>query len=463
MAESRIIDLTEKQSLESGDYFVVDNETGGTKKISGNDAFSDYSKKDDVPNKFKFDFSDFCNNMDVDYEFDATTDANYTIIRIYKDRLDGNKQFPFVYAPTGGNSATKSTYDIAVEDGWFLSINAGIFNTSTGAADGVLVQNGVALKNSPSSTHSQCKPLVIDEDGNLSEATYDADAATLIANGAVSVVCGFMAIIKNYEAVPSSEWPDVSHFTQNAQRQIIGQFENGDYAIITSEGRNYAHSDGWTIAEAQQICIKHGLKFAYNLDGGGSTETMLGFKHFNQIYEGTTGRKVSDFIVFNGKNTFGVPEYMEEVKTRILIKYSVLYLSSSSQGFPINEPFIKRTGDRCCMLSATSNNASIDKYSNDNPPVLIAQDYACLIAIPQDANAVEVTTPGYKNAIQFYDDELHRSYDSGWLNIGTNTVKFTPGTETYKYMYALVKKSDDTPFPEDVDTSDWTLKFNRVF
>lgn len=249
-------------------------------------------------------FDKFCNNIDIDYEYDSVTNANYTIIRIYKERLDGTKQYPFVYAPNGADACEKSTYEISHEDGWLLAINSGIFNTKTHKADGMLIQNSIVLNNAPTETHPQCRPLTIDSNGDLSEVAYDADANELVNSGVVSAVCGFMAIVKDYKAVSSSNWNSVAHYTQNAQRQIIGQFGNGDYAIITCEGRNTDNSDGWTIEEAQNICIKHGLKFAYNLDGGGSTETMLGQKHFNHIYENSTGRKVPTFIVFNGKNTF---------------------------------------------------------------------------------------------------------------------------------------------------------------
>lgn len=251
-------------------------------------------------------FRNFCDNIDVDYEYDSTSDANYTVIRIYKNKLDGTKQYPFVYAPNGINPCQKTSLEIANEDSYFLVANAGIFNTTTHVADGQLVENGIVLQNSSSATHSECRPLVIDENGDMSEALYNADANTLVANGAVSVVTGFMAIIKDFEKVPQSEWNSVSHYTQNAQRQIIGQFGNGDYAIITCEGRGEENSDGWTIAEAQDICVKLGLRFAYNLDGGGSTETCIGKKMFNHVYEGTSGRKVPTFIVFNGKNTFDV-------------------------------------------------------------------------------------------------------------------------------------------------------------
>lgn len=242
----------------------------------------------------------FLDNTDVDYAYDETTGAYYTVIRIYKQKLDGGFQYPFVYAPNGADAGDKSTYDMTATDGWLLAINSGIFDMSTNKPDGIVIQNGVVIQNTQSVGSVQCKPLTIDVNGNLGYAAYDADAAELVADGIISAVCGFMPIIVDYDVVPESDWNSVTHYTQNAQRQIIGQWGNGDYAIITCEGRSFHNSDGWTIAEAQAICQKHGLKFAYNLDGGGSTETMLGLKHINTIYENVTGRIVPTFIVFNG-------------------------------------------------------------------------------------------------------------------------------------------------------------------
>lgn len=246
------------------------------------------------------DGNSFIDNTDIDYAFDSASNANYTVIRIYKNKIDGTKQYPFVYEP----STPQSTFDLVTsEKRWCFAINAGIFGNNT-TPDGIVIQNGVVKRNSPASTHVGSMPLTIDSNGDLSYASADADATTLVANGIVSAVCGFMPIIRNYEIVPSSEWNAVSHYTTNAQRQIIGQFGNGDYAIVTCEGRGNDNSDGWTIAEAQAVCQRLGLKFAYNLDGGGSTETMLEQKHINTIYENVTGRVVPTFIVFNGTDTF---------------------------------------------------------------------------------------------------------------------------------------------------------------
>lgn len=254
-------------------------------------------------NIIKDQMEEFIDNMDFDYEFDSTSNANYTVIRIYQTKIDGTKQFPFVFAPNGTGYGQYSTLDMMSHyQQWVMGMNAGIFNN--GKPDGIVIQNGVSVVNIPCVLHDGAYPLTIDEDGNLDFADPDADTAELISDGIVSAVCGFCPIVVDYEAVNASYYNWIEHYAQNAQRQIIGQFGNGDYAIITSEGRDHQGSDGWTIAEAIAICLKLGLKFAYNLDGGGSTETVLGKKHINDIYDNTTGRIVPTFICFTGGNTF---------------------------------------------------------------------------------------------------------------------------------------------------------------
>lgn len=251
----------------------------------------------------------FIDNTDIDHAYDEPTGAYYTVVRVYRDRLDGTKQYPFVYAPNGTGSGDSSTYDMAIYYGWLMALNAGIFNTSDITPLGMLIQNGTVLQ--AADTTKTYKSLTIDNQGNLSYAEPSENASDLVSSGIISAVCGFAPIIIDYNPVEETDYPDSNNWTISAQRQIIGQFGNGDYAIVTCEGRSYHNSDGWTIPEAQAICQQLGLKFAYNLDGGGSTETVLGQKQINTIYENTTGRKVPTYIVFNGSDTFATSDGIE--------------------------------------------------------------------------------------------------------------------------------------------------------
>ena len=242
----------------------------------------------------------FYENINLDYAFDNNSNTNYTAIRVFKKKIDGTSQYPFVRQPT----VTETAYDLAQREGWYLIINGGI-------GQGLVIENGIVITDTAAVHHSGAMPLTIDTNGDLgyidADTTGKGDA--IVATGVVSAVCGFYPIIDNYE---NFNYPDVPYTEEltdwyHAQRQIIGQFDNGDYALITGEGRNYAGSIGFSIQEAQNLCKKIGLKFAYNLDGGGSTQTVLGLKNINHIYEGTSGRKVKSYIAFNANDKYGIP------------------------------------------------------------------------------------------------------------------------------------------------------------
>lgn len=220
----------------------------------------------------------FMENVTVDYA------KGHSVVRVFRDRYDGGKQFPFVYVPYALGTDILSSLDIANRDGWYLVTNGGM--VSEGVALGVVVENGVVMQNGVNGTR---RPLVIDRNGDLSCVPHDTSAADLASSGFVSAVCGYGAIIEDYN--PTNEVEGL----EEEPRQIIGQFSNGDYAIITCEG-------GWAIADAQDVCVELGLRFAYAL--GGAADTALGKK---TLCSANTGEFVANYIVFNGTDNFAVP------------------------------------------------------------------------------------------------------------------------------------------------------------
>lgn len=244
------------------------------------------------------------------------SDTNYYVVRIPQTRSDGSKQFPFVRVPYDkypqqyGRTSALNLYQ---DEPWHLIINAGLGYGKTLPIDGIAIQDNVLIHDSPASIHIGSIPLIIDSDGFLSYTAKDPDGDTLVAEGIVSAIMGFCPLVDNHQGL---NLPTIQNHNLNerAQRQIIGQYDNGDYCIITCEGRNYDNSVGWNATQAQTMCINLGLRFAYLLDGGGSTETVIEGTQINTIYEvweyewGTVyGRLVPSFIVFNGTDEFFVP------------------------------------------------------------------------------------------------------------------------------------------------------------
>lgn len=248
-------------------------------------------------------YQDFADNSSIEHFVDSDTQTGYYLVRIFKQKRDGTNQFPFLYAPGGSGAWSISALAMNEQCKFPLIINAGVGSASGGSIvpRGVIIENGVLIQQGNQVNEY---PLIIDNNGDLSYTEPNPDGATLVANGAISAICGFFPLVIDYEPVDASVYQWATHWNDRAQRQIIGQFANGDYAIITCDGRDFDNSNGWTIPEAITICIKHGLKFTYNLDGGGSTETVVLHKQINLVYENQTGRGVATYLVFNGSDTF---------------------------------------------------------------------------------------------------------------------------------------------------------------
>lgn len=239
-----------------------------------------------------------------------SANTNYYVIRITQTRPNGEKQYPFVYVPNGADGGSMSTLTMMQNSGFYFGMNGGYFdNNETGSKKpyGVTIEDSTLIREDISQFRNNYT-LTIDVDGELGYlGTFNSGitAQDVINSGAVSAILGLVPLVVNGQAsgVESSWWTS----TERAQRQIIGQYSNGDYCIITCEGRNYDNSSGFTVTEAQNLCLSMGLDFAMMVDGGGSTETVIGTEQINTIYEGTTGRIVPTYIVFNGMDTFSVP------------------------------------------------------------------------------------------------------------------------------------------------------------
>ena len=251
---------------------------------------------------------------------------------------------PYVFMPTGVTSAEEEDYMnvetmmrvYGAHNRFVAACNAGIFYASEEGrwygfnhkeADGAVICNGIVLKSSESVDHTECTLLVVDETGAIGYAPYDTDVDALAAGNAtwydihgdpvtgrriVSAVTGFVPIVINNKYVYNSKekflrgyMNYVGHYTRSATRQILGVKEDGTVLLFTDD-------DGWTLLEAARVALKHGCVFAYNLDGGGSAQTVLG-RETNSGYEteavvgkGTEARTVPTFIVFSADNCMPV-------------------------------------------------------------------------------------------------------------------------------------------------------------
>lgn len=80
-------------------------------------------------------------------------------------------------------------------------------------------------------------------------------------------------------------------------RCILGYYQPGHYCLIVIDGRQKGYSIGMNFDEMKELCIRMGMKEAYNLDGGGSAIMVFDGKIINRPSGKGDARKLLDMIV----------------------------------------------------------------------------------------------------------------------------------------------------------------------
>jgi exopolysaccharide biosynthesis protein len=250
----------------------------------------------------------------ISIEYGRINNTNYYFTHIPRYTNEGKLFTPKIAMTTadgkvGSNIVSALTY--AKRENKVFTINGGIYNTSTYVPHGQTIVNGVSLTNSldkntfsnPSSvSDTECYPLCIDAFGNLSSPyAQGVDTATMIAAGVKYAVTGWGELITDFAKASQDKFGDLYTNTEKAPRQVIGQYQNGDYFTFACDGTrgSITNNSGMTYAQVADFLISKGVKYAYVLDGGGSTETILGKRSINPIFENTEGRKVPTVIYFS--------------------------------------------------------------------------------------------------------------------------------------------------------------------
>ena len=247
----------------------------------------------------------------IDIEYGRVSGASYYLVRIPKYTVDGKRIIPKVALTSVDGSVTGgkvSALTFAKREKTLVTINAGLFNTSTMQPQGQTIIDGVSVTNTPMVddmgspiSDDECYPLCIDANGDLS-APYErnVDTADMIADGVKYAVTAWGQFVENFAKAESSKYDEIVH-AGTYIRQTIGQYQNGDYFVCTvdkSRG-NVTNEEGMTYETLADLLISKGVKFAYSLDGGGSCETVIGRRQVNPIYEGAEGRAVPTVIYFD--------------------------------------------------------------------------------------------------------------------------------------------------------------------
>ena len=172
--------------------------------------------------------------------------------------------------------------------------NASVFNTTTKEMLGIQIQDGEIIN---STIHKTNYTLGIKDDGTLVSYPSNVTAENIVNDGVKLALTAFFPIIENGVKVSEEIYNSIPNTLEKNPRQVIAQKDNKDILFITVEGRN-GQSVGMDYEDLFRICIELGVSFAYSLDGGGSTQSVLRGRLLNNVIDenGTKERDVPDFL-----------------------------------------------------------------------------------------------------------------------------------------------------------------------
>lgn len=122
-------------------------------------------------------------------------------------------------------------------------------------------------------------------------------AEEIVNAGVKDALTAFMPLIENYCSVSNDVLAIRGNSFEKHPRQVIAQYDNLDILILSCGGRGF-DGEGMTAQEMIKILLELEVKFAYNLDGGGSVCTVVdGVRITKQIDgNGTKDRLRPNFL-----------------------------------------------------------------------------------------------------------------------------------------------------------------------
>ena len=330
--------------------------------------------------------------------------------------------------------------DNAMDNKSTLTVNAGLFNTSTSATTGVIIKNGQIVKLNDSMGNDR-EILYMTSDGTLHSITDNTSADQLLTLGAVWAVQGWYPFVKDGQDLTGERTP-----TDYQPRSVIGQDSDGRYIIMCNMGRSY-YDSGMSAVDCLNFCTSIGFTpyFLYNLDGGASVNFVDRGIRLNGLIDGEN-RKVANFITWSSNSakengTFNVAnstyhKNVQNMRQSIPVEFkgktsvydsSVVTVDGASHYFMF--------GDLVVVYIKFTNNAQLNSYAR------IVGGFPKLPSIMSDMSILASKQAGDHGLGTLYMDQ------DGYLRVaGSNNLP--AGTWFTSFVYSTNGGRSDTSTPE---------------
>lgn len=179
--------------------------------------------------------------------------------------------------------------------------NASTFSTTQKRCVGIVIQDGQVLQDNARQSYNWT--LAIDDNNILTCFSPETTGAAIANLGYKTALTAFVPIIRDSAIVDSSILEARDEFNEHHARQWIGQDTDNNIYIFHSDGRRMQRP-GMTISETATWTktAYPNIKFAFHLDGGGSSQNIYYNMPLNGDADGsstsdnTIEREVANFL-----------------------------------------------------------------------------------------------------------------------------------------------------------------------
>jgi len=214
-------------------------------------------------------------NYTITKHYDKPSETFYYLTRIkHKDSQGNLNKMRTVHSTV---LEGETVHQFAKRVGAALAINASMGIKRNSKDDkllpvGVQIIDGNVVQDLPPRKHRYI--LGIKADNELVAYPPDTTPEMILKDGASSALTAFIPLIENFKPVDESILSLTPAFQAVHPRQIIAQMENLDIVFLSCGGRGF-DGKGMTSMDVIRILQQEGVKFAFMLDGGGSTSVVI--------------------------------------------------------------------------------------------------------------------------------------------------------------------------------------------
>ena len=188
--------------------------------------------------------------------------------------------------------------EFAVRTGTMLAFNASTQRKptpETKAPTGRQIVDGRIMQEIPTNRYV----LGVKANNELVVFKPEETPERMLQEGTVHALTAFIPLIEDHQNVPDSLLTLVRNLNEKHPRQIIAQFDNLDILFLSCGGRGF-DGEGMTSKDLMRVLQELHVKFAFMLDGGGSTSLVEGDKLITKMIDknGTEERTRPNFLYF---------------------------------------------------------------------------------------------------------------------------------------------------------------------